>query len=202
MVAAVPAQSRKLGPHLPVIYPPQRAVESLPLLTAHSHYPLSTIHFLVSCVICTTWRQHLSRSQQLPHTSLRHGVYPLRPLCSGLSDLCVALFPVFERSTPLLPITSLQPQQFHAITHSFAQRHAAIPPIFNGFRTLSIATGVYPSSFPTFRRLDLQTCQLFYFQRLAASWPFFCELPSFVFNRLEPLFQKHPGGGWVPLPQS
>src|SRR5467141_4238510 len=110
----------------------------------------------------------------LPTT--HYALPPMRPLftlsfegCSGLSDFCVALFPVFERSTPLLPIISLQPQQFHAITHSFAQRRRAIPPIFNGFRTLSIATGVYPSSFPTFRRLDLQTCQLFYFQTLAAS---------------------------------
>src|SRR6266404_2723652 len=89
----------------------------------------------------------------LPTT--HYALPPMRPLftlsfegCSGLSDFCVALFPVFERSTPLLPIISLQPQQFHAITHSFAQRRRAIPPIFNGFRTLSIATGMYPSNVP------------------------------------------------------
>ena len=111
--------------------------------------------------------------------SQRGLVYPLRHLitlsfegCSGLSDLCAALFPVSECSTPLLPITSLQPQQFHAITHSFAQRRAAIPPIFNGFRTLSIATRVYYPP-PTFlsgpRRLSAsvanpmfsETCSLF-----------------------------------------
>ncbi|MCU1240744.1 MAG: hypothetical protein JWO71_1470 [Candidatus Acidoferrum typicum] len=46
--------------------------------------------------------------------------------------------------SPLPLTTSLQTQQLHAITHSFAQRHRAIPPVFNRFRTLSIATGVYP----------------------------------------------------------
>src|SRR6266446_1762321 len=51
-----------------------------------------------------------------------------------------------NRPSPFLPITSLQPQHYHAITHSFPQRHSAIPPIFNGFRTLSIATGVVPPS--------------------------------------------------------
>jgi hypothetical protein len=36
----------------------------------------------------------------------------------------------------------MQPQQFHALTHSFAQRRLAISFIFSKFRTLSIATGV------------------------------------------------------------
>ena len=48
--------------------------------------------------------------------------------------------------TPLLPITSLQPQQFQAITHSFAQRRPAIPCILSGFRTLCVATGGLPLS--------------------------------------------------------
>src|SRR5258706_14324354 len=42
---------------------------------------------------------------------------------------------------PFPPITSLQPQRFHAITHSFAQRESAIPPISNSFRTLLMLTG-------------------------------------------------------------
>src|ERR1700726_1256527 len=46
-----------------------------------------------------------------------------------------------DRATPFLPITSLQPQQFHAITHSFAQRESAIPSISNSFRTLLMLTG-------------------------------------------------------------
>src|SRR6266446_8697713 len=47
-----------------------------------------------------------------------------------------------NRPSPFPPIISLQPQRFHTVTHSFAQRRSAIPPIFNSFRTLSIATGV------------------------------------------------------------
>ena len=49
-----------------------------------------------------------------------------------------------HRASPYLAITYIQPLQFHAVTHSFAQRSPAIPSIFNRFRTLSIATGVYP----------------------------------------------------------
>ena len=49
-----------------------------------------------------------------------------------------------NRPSPFPPITSVQPQHYHVLTHSFAQRQPAISPIFNSFRTLSIATGVYP----------------------------------------------------------
>src|SRR6266478_2711816 len=49
-----------------------------------------------------------------------------------------------NRPSPFLPIISLQPQHYHAITHSFPQRRSAISPIFNSFRTLSIVTGVVP----------------------------------------------------------
>ncbi|MCU1241350.1 MAG: hypothetical protein JWO71_2076 [Candidatus Acidoferrum typicum] len=48
--------------------------------------------------------------------------------------------------SPFLPITSLQAQHYHGITHFFAQRQPSIPSIFNSFRTLSIATGVVPPS--------------------------------------------------------
>src|SRR6267378_8313985 len=43
-----------------------------------------------------------------------------------------------------LLITSLQPKYFDELTHSFAQRRAAISRSINRFRTLSIATGVVP----------------------------------------------------------
>jgi len=55
----------------------------------------------------------------------------------------------FRTPTPSFLITSLQPLQFQAITHSFAQRRSAILPVLNSFRTLSIATGVVPSGSPT-----------------------------------------------------
>ena len=50
-----------------------------------------------------------------------------------------------SRLSSLLLITSLQPSQFHAITHSFAPRRTSIYPVLNSFRTLSIATGVVPA---------------------------------------------------------
>jgi len=52
--------------------------------------------------------------------------------------------------TPFLPITSLQPQYFQAVTNSFVRRRSTIPPIFNNFRTLSVATGVVPLSCQSF----------------------------------------------------
>src|SRR5258708_14717494 len=52
-----------------------------------------------------------------------------------------------SRPSPFLPITSPQPQHYHGITHSFAQRQPSIPPIFNSFRTLSVATGVVPPGY-------------------------------------------------------
>jgi hypothetical protein len=107
-----------------------------------------------------------------------------------------SLFPAF--STPLLPITSLQPQQFQAITHSFPQRRAAIPSIFNSFRTLSIATGVYPSIIPDDRLSDFRRVNPFVYKSLVPLCHLFSLLSafvSFVFNRLQPLFPKHPGWG-------
>jgi hypothetical protein len=53
-----------------------------------------------------------------------------------------------NRQSPYLAITYIQPLHFQGITHSFAQRRQAIPPIFNGLRTLSIATGVYSPGRP------------------------------------------------------
>src|SRR5258706_13303919 len=49
-----------------------------------------------------------------------------------------------KRASSFLPITSVQTQQFHVITHSFAQRRDTIPSIFSSFRTLSVARGVGP----------------------------------------------------------
>jgi len=61
-----------------------------------------------------------------------------------------------DLASSFLPITSLQAQPFHAITHSFAQRRHAIPPILNSFRTLLPLTAI---SF--FARLGFSrvTCQ-------------------------------------------
>ena len=53
---------------------------------------------------------------------------------------------ILEMASRFLPITSLQLQHLQAVTHSFAQRRPAIPPVFNNFRTLSVAIGVVPRS--------------------------------------------------------
>jgi hypothetical protein len=84
---------------------------------------------------------------------------------------------------------------------SSASRGVNISPVLSGFRILPVATGVCHSSFPT---SDFQT------SRHAKSFVYIGLLPlcrllalfsafaSFVFNRLEPLFTKHPGWGGYP----
>src|SRR5258708_30881102 len=52
------------------------------------------------------------------------------------------MLPRQERTSSLLPITSVQAQQFHAGANSFPQQRDAIPSILSSFRTLSVATGV------------------------------------------------------------
>jgi hypothetical protein len=92
----------------------------------------------------------------------------------------------------------MQPQQFHAITHSFPQRRASIHPIFNTFRTLSIATGVCPSIIPDDRLSGFQHVNSFVYKRVEPLCGLFARFPalvSFIFNGLQPLFRKHPGGG-------
>src|SRR5712664_4076142 len=86
------------------------------------------------------------------------------------------------------------------LTPSSAPRGANISPVLSSFRILPVATGVYPASFPRFRRSDLRTCQLFCLQRLGAS------LLSFASSR--PLFsvvcslflQNTRGGGMFANP--
>src|ERR1700732_1409119 len=58
-----------------------------------------------------------------------------------------------KRASSLLPITSVQTKQFHAVAHSLAQRRDAIPSILSNFRTLSVATGV-DTPLPFFRALQ------------------------------------------------
>lgn len=104
---------------------------------------------------------------------------------------------------PFPPITSLQPQHYHEIAHSFAPRQPAIPSILSNFGTLSVATGVYPSrSFVPLRagmlslrqQLSLfvsSTCRLF-----APSQ----KVKSLGIKRMRPLLQNtRVGGGSVML---
>src|SRR6266478_5325403 len=103
--------------------------------------------------------------------------------------------------SPFPPITSLQPQHYHEITHSFVPQQPAIPSILNNFRTLSVATGVVPPrSFAPLRA----PCLLY-----ASSYPsLFHQLAASLLlpKRSRPLessecglFRKTPGWG-VALP--
>jgi len=71
--------------------------------------------------------------------------------------------------TPFLLITYIQTKYLHALTHSFAQRRAAIPFAPKSLRTLSIATGVYLESVPDDTLSRPQRRQLFCLHQLAAS---------------------------------
>src|SRR6202158_4231811 len=78
MVSQVPSQISKLRPRLLFA-----ARHVFPLRSRHSDLPNFRRKHLshqpeTSPIICITWRQYLSRSQQLPHTCRRHGgVLPL-----------------------------------------------------------------------------------------------------------------------------
>jgi hypothetical protein len=110
-----------------------------------------------------------------------------------------------------LPSSSTQPLYF--LSHpckpsSFMQLRALLrngAPLsllfFNSFRPLSIATEVYPSVIPDDRPSGFQRVNAFVYKSLAPLCPHFAPFSasvSFVFNRLQPLFQKHPGWGTRP----
>src|SRR6266478_4778004 len=101
-------------------------------------------------------------------------------------------------SSPFPPITSLQPQHYHEITHSFASLQPAIPSILNNFRTLSVTTGVVPLFTPS------RPCVHHAFStQVAIPLCFINLLPLCSFPKSQGLwnqanaasFAKHPGGG-------
>jgi hypothetical protein len=75
--------------------------------------------------------------------------------------------------TPFLLITYEQALYFHALTHSFAQRRAAMPFIPKSLRTLSIYRhgGVRPFPFQDLSVLSVSRWQTHSFDTLAASLP-------------------------------
>ncbi len=77
----------------------------------------------------------------LPLFSIVWSLFPQNTRGGGALCCALTTFQCSSTPTPLFLITSLQTQHFHAITHSFAQRHTNIPTILNSLRTLSIATG-------------------------------------------------------------
>ncbi len=83
------------------------------------------------------------------------------------------------------------------LTPSSAPRGANISPVLSSFRILPVATGVYPASFPRFRRSDLRTCQLFCLPRLGASLPSFASSRP-LFSVACSLFLQNTRGGVCP----
>jgi len=113
---------------------------------------------------------------------------------------CPPLTTHFQRMlTPFLLITYIQTKYFHALTHSFAQRRAAIPCPSKSLRTLSIATGVYLESVPDDILSHPQRRQLFCLHRLATSLPSLFTIlgvRSLCFQSVAASFPKIPGV-WV-----
>src|ERR1700730_12779361 len=127
MVGPVLAQTPKFHPH------PQTSTRrrSLPLPTAH--YSASPTQSLSRPFAFILLQIPLPATPFFSHPSESPGAWVSASSARS-----------FNPATPVLPITSLQPSQFHAVTLSFAQRRTAISPIINSFHTLSIATGVVP----------------------------------------------------------
>jgi hypothetical protein len=103
-----------------------------------------------------------------------HAAAPRRPRLTTLYSL----------HTPFLPTSSA--------------RGASIPCGLTRLRTLPIATGVYPSPFPSSDFQSSRHAKSFVcigLLPLCRLFALFSALASFVFNRLEPLSTKHPGGG-------
>jgi hypothetical protein len=124
---------------------------------------------------------------------------PPRLPASSLRRRSHASIPIPRTLTPFLLITYIQTKQFHELTDSFAQRRAAIPFSPKDLRTLSIATGVYPSIIPDYTLSGFQRVNSFVYESLvplSRLFAHFSALLSFVFNRLQPLFRKHPGVGY------
>src|SRR6266478_5543295 len=100
--------------------------------------------------------------------------------------------------SPFPPITSLQPQHYHEIAHSFAPRQPAIPSILNNFRTLSVTTGVVPTFAlsPTPARHAFSASELSLF--VSSTCRLFApskKVKPFGIKRVQPLLQNTRVGG-------
>ena len=106
------------------------------------------------------------------------------PLRIQNSSLCLRASVATEFVAPLFsqPYELLSPQSL------YFDNHPRCPGVC-GHRSFTNASAI-----------GVQAIQRHCFQRLAASLQLlalFCRVPVFVFNRLQPLFAKHPGVGGV-----
>src|SRR5216683_2893215 len=107
--------------------------------------------------------------------------------------------------SPLPPSSLQQPSVSSGnqrLLPSSAPRGVNISPILSRLRILPVATGVHcplQRPLPSDIRV-LGSANSFAYKQLPPLSPLFAlffALPSFVFNRLQPLLPKHPGWGWV-----
>jgi hypothetical protein len=107
--------------------------------------------------------------------------------------------------SPLPPSFLPQPRVFSCnqlLLPSSALRGVNIFPILSTLRIIPVATGVYDplqrpqrSGIQALGSVNSFACKQL--QPLSPLFALFSALPSFVFNRLQPLLRKHPGWGWV-----
>ena len=104
--------------------------------------------------------------------------------------------PAAARRRPLL--TTHHSLRTLFLPASSASRGANISPVLSNFRILPVATGVYRPSLPTTDFQTLGQANSFVcigLEPLCRLFVLFSAFVSFVFNRLQPLFPKHPGWG-------
>src|SRR5216684_5160075 len=108
-----------------------------------------------------------------------------------------------QKLGPHLPRLSARPPDTNTRTKHLpsASRSADISPVLSSFHILPVATGGVPNvpiRIPPPQCLCGKSHVLSSLQPLLPLFALFSALPPFVFNRLQPLFPKHPGGGGYP----
>jgi hypothetical protein len=107
------------------------------------------------------------------------------PLRIQNSSLCLRASVATEFVAPLFS----QPYELLSAQSLYFDNHPRCPGVC-GHRSFTNASAI-----------GVQAIQRHCFQRFAASLQLlalFCRVPVFVFNRLQPLFAKHPGVGGMP----
>ncbi len=113
------------------------------------HSSLNSRPFNLLQPLCRLQKSQLLWNQANPASFCKTPGVGVPPQTSPLESSTSSLFfraPVATQLTPqltlMLLITSVQTQQFHAITHSFAQRRQPICFFFKGLRTLLPLTAI------------------------------------------------------------
>jgi hypothetical protein len=198
MVALVPAQISKLRYRLP----------TAPLRRRSCHHSLPTIHHPTLFLPASPAPRNANISPFERFFSPL--VYPERRLRSATqhsptSHCPKSRFPRFHQLTnPSLPTIDLQPSRYQQLTNPSFRNPFVFSSIQNA-RGCGGAHFQFSISSPLRRHLPRparggKSHVLSSLPPLCPLFALFSALPSFVFNRLQPLFPKHPGWG-VPSDQ-